>query len=83
MSTEESISLLSAIIQQNPQIVGLLSNLSSAIPAMNSQDSLPQSVPPVYRTAVQKPINQIPVDQYAAKSKFKLLIKFDSKDFSL
>lgn len=73
MTTAESLSLLSNIIQQNPQIVGLLSNLSSAFPAVNNlTDVLPHpTLPnPVFRTAVQNPIQQIPLSQYTAKRKY-------------
>lgn len=74
LSTAESINLLSAIIQQNPQIVGLLSNLSSAIPTINPPDVLPHATLPnsVFRTAVQNQISQIPMEQYAAKRKLIL-----------
>ncbi|CAL1289727.1 unnamed protein product [Larinioides sclopetarius] len=45
MTTAESLNILSNIIQQNPQIVGLLNNLSTAFPSNVPEVVHPQQMP--------------------------------------
>ncbi|XP_054720502.1 protein bicaudal C homolog 1-like [Uloborus diversus] len=53
LTTAESLSLLTNIIQQNPQIVGLLNNLSLTSPAVKTGEAVPPTMPnPVYQRQV-------------------------------
>ncbi|GFY69704.1 protein bicaudal C homolog 1 [Trichonephila inaurata madagascariensis] len=55
MSTAESLNILSNIIQQNPQIVGLLNNLSTAFPSNAPEIVQPHKMPSgaVFRKSIR------------------------------
>lgn len=62
MTTAESLNILSNIIQQNPQIVGLLNNLSTAFPSNGPEIVQPHQMPSgsMFRNAMlpNQPQNQ-------------------------
>lgn len=85
MSTAESLSLLSNIIQQNPQIVGLLSNLSSAFPAVNAPEALPHpTLPdPLPRAGFKSKFNKVITNEYESERDVENWINRHEREYAM
>ncbi|XP_035224534.1 protein bicaudal C homolog 1-like [Stegodyphus dumicola] len=68
MSAAESLSLLTNIIQQNPQIVGLLNNLSSAFPPASAPELVQSQLTSTFRNTVAHNSQHGPLNHYSAKN---------------
>ncbi|XP_015903132.1 protein bicaudal C homolog 1 [Parasteatoda tepidariorum] len=69
MSTAESLTILSNIIQQNPQIVGLINNLSSVFPPnMPVPDDQVPILNPGFRPNIHNYVHNLQPKQYPMKS---------------